>query len=111
MDFKFVTFLDDERPRKVEKLTVKFEADTSALHEALDDVLDHVDEVNAAIGGYLDDPSIGDIVSLASGSPDMTVISLCLYVWVGAQGVRSREEEREAKRIDQKESWGMLVIC
>ena len=41
----------------------------------------------------------------------MTVISLCLYVWVGAQGVRSREEEREAKRIDQKESWGMLVIC
>ena len=77
MDFKFVTFLDDEAPSRVEKLTVKFEADTSSLHEALDDVLDHVDVVNSALGGYLDEPAIGDIVSLASGSPDMTVISLC----------------------------------
>ncbi len=59
--------------------------DTKAAHAALDDVLDHIDEVNEAMGvyasGVLDDefdgPAIGDIVQLASGSPDMTVIDFC----------------------------------
>ena len=36
----------------------------------------------------------------------MTIMSLCFYVWVGAQGVRSKEKEREAKRRDhQRELW------
>lgn len=49
MDFKFVTFLED----------------CEFAESFMDD-----DDTNT-------EPAIGDIVSLASGSPDMTVISLC----------------------------------
>jgi len=71
---------------RLDTVTIRFEADTSGLHNALDDVLDHIDEVNEAMGvyasGVLDDtddtgPAIGDIVSLASGGELMTVEGFC----------------------------------
>lgn len=58
MDFKFVTFLDGGI--NAGKIT------PNEAREALG--FDPIDD---------DEPAIGDIVSLASGSPDMTVISLC----------------------------------
>lgn len=70
MDFKFVTFLDD-------------------------------DDTNT-------EPAIGDIVSLASGSPDMTVISLCdcgtaEVAWYDDNGMNTDVFPLAALILDERE--------